>query len=368
MARLLVTGAAGFIGSNFVQFWIGRHPGDRLVALDALTYAGNRSSLEPVADEPGFRFVHGDIRDHDLIVSLLSEEKLDTIVHFAAESHVDRSISSPDVFLDVNVIGTHQLLKAARAVWLDSADRPARHRFHHVSTDEVYGDLGPEEAAFTEETPFRPNSPYAASKAAADHLVRAYHRTYGLETVISNCSNNYGPYQYPEKLIPLCIVNLLQGKDIPVYGDGSNVRDWIHVEDHCAGIERALDNGKPGRTYNLGGNSERDNLGLIRELCGVLDQAFAERADFAERYPNAPVGGGGSSAEAITFVTDRPGHDRRYAIDAGRAGDELDYRPRVDLATGLRRTVEWYLDNEPWWRDVMDRSYEDWIREQYSSS
>ncbi|MDH3744916.1 MAG: dTDP-glucose 4,6-dehydratase [Acidobacteriota bacterium] len=368
MRRLLVTGAAGFIGSNFVHYWLGRHPDDRLVALDALTYAGNRESFEAATLQRGFRFVHGDIRDLDLVISLLTEERLDTIVHFAAESHVDRSIARPDVFLDVNIVGTHRLLQAARTVWLDPKGSPAKHRFHHVSTDEVYGDLGPDDAPFSETTPFRPNSPYAASKAAADHLVRAYHRTYGLETAISNCSNNYGPYQYPEKLIPLCVVNLLQGKDIPVYGDGKNVRDWMYVEDHCAGIERTLERGQPGRTYNLGGNCERDNLTLIGTLCKTLDEVFAGDPDLAVRYPAALAAGGRPSAHAISFVSDRPGHDRRYAVDARRAAKELGYEPTTDLSAGLRKTVHWYLENEPWWRGVMGVSYDDWVREQYPDS
>ena len=299
MARLLITGGAGFIGANFVHYWARHHPGDRMVVLDALTYAGNRASL-PRLDESRMSFVQGDIRDRELVEALLRKVEIDTIVHFAAESHVDRSISGPEQFISVNVLGTLSLLEAARHVWLD--DGIAGHRFHHVSTDEVYGTLGPEDPAFTETTPYAPNSPYAASKAAADHLVRAYHETYGLATTISNCSNNYGPYHFPEKLIPLFIVNLLEGRDLPVYGEGVNVRDWLHVEDHCRGIDCILGKGRVGEVYNVGTRNERNNLEVVEQLCLAVDAAFAGDDELAERFPAAPPAQRESTARAA-FVS-----------------------------------------------------------------
>ncbi len=367
MARLLVTGGAGFIGANFVHYWLEHKPEDRLVVLDALTYAGNLQSLEPAREHPQFRFVHGDIRDRDLVAQLLAEEQLDTIVHFAAESHVDRSIEGPEVFLDVNVLGTQRLLEAAREVWLETKRVP-RYRFHHVSTDEVYGSLGWDDPPFSESHRYAPNSPYAASKAGADHLVRAYWKTYGLESTISNCSNNYGPYHYPEKLIPLAIVRMLQGEEIPIYGDGKNVRDWLYVEDHCAGIASILGRGRPGATYNLGGRAEVDNLSLIRKLAELMDRTFAETAELRDRFPDAWPARGASTLDALTFVPDRPGHDRRYAIDARRAAVELGFVARTQLDAGLQRTVAWYLDNEPWWRGVMDGSYRSWMERQYGET
>lgn len=336
MRRILVTGGAGFIGANFVHYWLARHPGDRVVVLDALTYAGNASNLADCRDNPAFRLVEGDINDQALVESLLRGEQLDTLVHFAAETHVDRSISGPDPFISTNVVGTHSLLKAARAVWLEAPGSPARHRFHHVSTDEVYGSLGPDDPPFSETTPYAPNSPYAASKAASDHLVRAYHHTFGLQTTTSNCSNNYGPYQYPEKLIPLMITNALRGRPLPIYGDGGNIRDWLYVEDHCRGIERVLDKGRVGETYNLGGQCERNNIDLVSALCDALDKV-------------SPRPDGQSHANAMTFVTDRPGHDRRYAMDIGKAEAELGYEPTVTLQQGLQRTLRWYLDHQAWW-------------------
>lgn len=360
--RLLVTGGAGFIGANYVHC---RTLGTSapVVVLDALTYAGNRRSLQEPEQRGDVRFVHGDICDRELVTRVLRDEAIDTIVHFAAESHVDRSIHGPEAFVRSNIHGTWVLLEAARDVWLAGDGIP--HRFHHVSTDEVYGSLEPDDPAFTEKTPYRPNSPYAASKAASDHLVRAYHHTYGLETTTSNCSNNYGPYQFPEKLIPLLIVNLLEGRPLPVYGDGSNVRDWLHVHDHCAGIDRVLEDGQPGATYNLGGGNEWRNLDLVKLLCGVVDEAF-EGSDLAARFPKA-FATRGRSDEAITFVKDRPGHDRRYAIDGSRAADELGFRATTEFAVGLRDTVRWYLDNEDWWRAVMDGSYRDWVATQYDA-
>lgn len=364
--HLLVTGGAGFIGANFVHYWLREHPESSVVVLDALTYAGNLASLAPVRDHAGFRFAHGDICDQGLVEQLLREAGIDTIVHFAAESHVDRSIVGPDTFVQTNVVGTHSLLKAAKAVWLDDASTALEaHRFHHVSTDEVYGTLGPKAPAFTEQTPYAPNSPYAASKAASDHLVRAYHHTYGLKVTTSNCSNNYGPYHFPEKLIPLMIVNALHGRPLPVYGDGSNIRDWLYVEDHARGIERVLTRGAVGETYNIGGNNEWANIDIVRLLCRLIDEAFAEDPGLAAAFPGAPAAMGRESAELISFVRDRPGHDWRYAIDAGKARRELGYQPVETFETGIRKTLAWYLANEPWWRDVMSGAYRDWVSLQY---
>jgi len=355
MPRLLVTGGAGFIGVNFVHHWLRAHPGDRVVVLDALTYAGCRASLDPVRDHPGLSFVQGDIRDRALAESLLRAEAIDTIVHFAAESHVDRSITGPDAFIDTNVVGTHALLKAARRVWLEEGGgRP--HRFHHVSTDEVYGSLGPDDPGFSETTPYAPNSPYSASKAGSDHLVRAYHHTYGLATTISNCSNNYGPYQFPEKLIPLMTIHALTGKPLPVYGDGLNVRDWLHVEDHCRAIELILERGRPGETYNVGGDGERNNREVVARLCEALDARFAAEPALARRFPQAPAASGQPTASAIRYVTDRPGHDRRYAIDARKIRSELGFAPRWTFERGLGATLEWYLAHEPWWTALLQRA------------
>ena len=343
MARLLVTGGAGFIGANFVHYWLREHAGDALVVLDALTYAGSLENLEPAMKRPGFRFVRGNVCDARLVESLLREHELDHIVHFAAETHVDRSITGPDAFIESNIVGTHSLLKAARRVWLEERGGAA-HRFHHVSTDEVYGSLGAEDAPFTEATAYAPNSPYSASKAASDHLVRAYHRTYGLATTISNCSNNYGPYQFPEKLIPLMITRILEGEPLPVYGDGGNVRDWLHAEDHCRALDLILARGRPGEVYNIGGQAERANLALVRELCRLLDAKFAAAPALRARFPKSPAAQGGKSASLISFVTDRLGHDRRYAIDCGKIERELGFRPRHEFAAGLGATVDWYLE------------------------
>jgi len=349
MARLLVTGGAGFIGCNFVHFWMRQHPDDRLVVLDSLTYAGNRENLRPVQHLANFRFEHGDICDTDLVHQLLCSEQLDTIVHFAAESHVDRSISGPDAFISSNVVGTHSLLKAARQAWLLERRLP-EHRFHHVSTDEVYGSLGPSDPPFCETTPYAPNSPYSASKAASDHLVRAYHHTYGLNVTTSNCSNNYGPYHFPEKLIPLAIANILLGRAVPIYGDGRNVRDWLHVADHCRGIERVLRSGRIGEVYNVGGRSECPNLTLIEQLCTIADSVFAANPTLCQRFPQSPPARGSSASTLIRFVADRPGHDRRYAIDCGKLERELAFAPEISLADGLRATVLWFMENVDWWR------------------
>jgi dTDP-glucose 4,6-dehydratase len=357
MARLLVTGGAGFIGANFVHYWLGQHPDDRVVVLDALTYSGNVHTLRPLRDRSQFRFVHGNICDAALVERLLRQERLDTIVHFAAESHVDRSITGPDVFIESNVVGTHCLLRAARKVWLEEAAGSA-HRFHHVSTDEVYGSLGPDDPAFTESTRYAPNSPYAASKAAADHLVRAYVRTYGLAATISNCSNNYGPYHFPEKLIPLVIVNILQGRPLPIYGDGQNVRDWLHVSDHCRGIEAILLSGQSGEVYNIGGRAECTNLHLVQNLCRIADEMFEQHPELRRRYPRAPASQGHATETLLSFVADRPGHDRRYATDCSKIERVLQFRPQVVLANGLRDTFAWYLDNEPWWRPILEGKHQ----------
>ena len=367
MRSLLVTGGAGFIGANFVHYWAKHYPDDRIVVLDALTYAGNQASLSAMSEHPSYRFVHGDIGDPELVKNLLVDEQTDTIVHFAAESHVDRSIHEPDAFIQTNVIGTHNLLKMARDAWLTGTTAPSLHRFHHVSTDEVYGTLGPDDAAFTEETPYAPNSPYAASKAASDHLVRSYHHTYGLEVTTSNCSNNYGPYQFPEKLIPLMIVNALTGQSLPIYGDGSNIRDWLYVEDHCRGIDLVLNKGRIGETYNIGGNNECSNLDIVGQICAGIDGMFASDENLGDKFPDAPAASGKPSDSLITLVKDRPGHDWRYAIDATRASTELQYAPSESFVSGLQKTLEWMLTNESWWRSVMDGSYRDWIDKNYSA-
>lgn len=347
MANLLVTGGAGFIGGNFVHYWNAHHPEDQIVVLDALTYAGNRSTL---AGANRTELVEGDIRNTELVETLLRDRDISTIVHFAAESHVDRSISGPDAFIDTNILGTNSLLKAARSVWLDGDGKD--HRFHHISTDEVFGSLGADDPAFSEITPYAPNSPYSASKAASDHLVRAYHHTFGLEVTTSNCSNNYGPYQYPEKLIPLFLLNALAGRNLPIYGDGMNVRDWLHVEDHCRGIEACLEKGQPGETYNIGGGAELPNMEVIDAICREVDRAFEEIEGLAERYQDAPAAKGGKTESLKTFVTDRAGHDRRYAIDETKARGELGYAPKHGFDEGLRQTLRWYLDREDWWRPL----------------
>jgi dTDP-glucose 4,6-dehydratase len=365
MRKLLVTGGAGFIGGNFVHHWLGKHPGDRVVVLDALTYAGNAANLESLRANASFRFVHGDICDTDLVVKLLKEEGVDTLVHFAAESHVDRSILGPEQFIKTNVVGTHSLLAAARKVWLQGEGRPA-HRFHHVSTDEVYGSLGPDDPAFRETTPYAPNSPYSASKAASDHLVRSYHHTYGLDVTTSNCSNNYGPLHFPEKLIPLVIVNLLEGRPVPVYGDGMNIRDWLHVGDHCAAIDTILQRGVPGEVYNVGGRAESTNIDLVRTLCRIADAEFARDATLRERFSKSPAARAESSDKLITFVRDRPGHDRRYAIDCSKIQSQLGFEAGTRLEDGLLETFRWFVKNESWWRAIMDGSYQQWVETQYA--
>lgn len=352
MANYLVTGGAGFIGANFVHHWKAISPDDGIIVLDALTYAGNAANLDGLSD---VELVVGDICDTDAVRGLLTERQVDTIVHFAAESHVDRSISGPDAFVTTNVVGTHSLLKAAKSAWLDKGTgRP--HRFHHVSTDEVYGSLGPNDPAFSEVTPYAPNSPYSASKAGSDHLVRAYHHTYGLETTTSNCSNNYGPFQFPEKLIPLFTLNALSGRHLPIYGDGMNVRDWLHVEDHCRGIELVLKHGRVGETYNVGGGQELPNIVVVEEICRAIDAAFAADPALAKRFPHAPAASGRPSAELKTYVEDRKGHDRRYAIDETKIRSELGYIPARDFAQGFAETLSWYLAREDWWAPLLSRA------------
>ncbi len=354
MPNLLVTGGAGFIGANFVRYWRDRYPQDVIVVLDALTYAGNLANLSGVDD---IDFVHGDIRNGASVEALLRSHQIDVLVHFAAESHVDRSIQGPDAFIDTNVLGTHELLKAARKVWL-SEGTGTPHRFHHVSTDEVYGTLGKDDPPFREETPYAPNSPYAASKAASDHLVRAYHHTYGLAVTTSNCSNNYGPYQFPEKLIPLFIINALHGHRLPIYGDGQQVRDWLYVEDHCRAIDLILQCGRVGECYNIGGGAELPNLTVIDILCTALDTAFAKRPDLVATFPASPAARGGLTETLKVHVPDRPGHDRRYAIDETKCRTELSYTPLRSFAEYFQHTLNWYLNNEGWWRAVMDGSYQ----------
>ncbi len=350
---ILVTGGAGFIGSNFVLQWIER-VGTPVVNLDLLTYAGNPANLDSVKDDARHLLVRGDICDAELIGSLLREHRPRAIVHFAAESHVDRSIVAPDAFIRTNVQGTFNLLEQAKLYWatLEERDKKA-FRFLHVSTDEVYGTLGAGDPAFCETTPYAPNSPYAASKAASDHLARAYHHTWRMPVLTTNCSNNYGPFQFPEKLIPLMILNALEGKPLPVYGDGGNVRDWLFVEDHCSAIRAALERGRVGETYNIGGNSERKNIDVVSTICDLVDEM-------------SPDSAAGPRRRLISFVQDRPGHDRRYAINASKIADELGWSPLERFESGLRKTVRWYLDHRAWTENVRSGAYLDWMERNYA--
>ena len=347
---LLVTGGAGFIGANFVYHWCERHPEDRVVVYDALTYAGNRASLAPLEDAGQIIFIEGDICDGQRVRKALTDHEINTLVHFAAESHVDRSITGPDSFIQTNLIGTYTLLAAAKEVFLAGSGRP--HRFHHVSTDEVFGSLGPKDPAFTETLRYEPNSPYSASKAGSDHLVRAYHHTYGLEVTTSNCSNNYGPFHFPEKLIPLCLTNILDGRPLPVYGDGTNIRDWLYVVDHAQGIERVITDGRVGDTYNIGGNNEWANIDIVKLLCSALNERFQENPELTSRYPESPAARG-EAESLITYVEDRAGHDWRYAIDATKIEQELGFSPRETFETGIAKTLDWYLNHEQWWRPLL---------------
>ena len=351
--EIMVTGGAGFIGSNFILEWL-KTDKSPIVNFDKLTYAGNLHNLDEIANDGRYRFIHGDICDRPLLSGLLKQSKPRAIVHFAAESHVDRSIHGPDDFVHTNVNGTFSLLEEARAYWaaLPDEERSA-FRFLHVSTDEVYGSLSPGDPAFSETTAYAPNSPYSASKAASDHLVRAYHHTYGLPTLTTNCSNNYGPRQFPEKLIPLVILNALNGKPIPVYGDGMNVRDWLFVSDHCEAVRAVLARGRAGETYNIGGNNQKSNLEIVHSICSILD----------ELRPQDPVL---PHSKLIAFVPDRPGHDRRYAMDARKIAAELGWHAHQTLESGIRKTVEWYLSNQEWIKGVSSGAYRKWIAAQYS--
>jgi dTDP-glucose 4,6-dehydratase len=351
---ILVTGGAGFIGSNFVLDWM-RQGNEQIINLDKLTYAGNVQNLAGLNGDSRHTFVHGDIGDKALVAQLLAQHKPRAVLNFAAESHVDRSIDGPEDFIQTNVVGTFHLLEAVRTYWgaLPEADKAA-FRFLHVSTDEVYGSLSKEDPAFKETNRYEPNSPYSASKAASDHLVRVYHHTYGLPVLTTNCSNNYGPYHFPEKLIPLVIHNALAGKALPIYGDGQQIRDWLYVTDHCSAIRRVLEAGQPGETYNIGGWNEKANLDVVNTLCAILDE-LQPRAD------------GKSYKEQITFVKDRPGHDRRYAIDATKIERELGWKPAETFETGIRKTVRWYLDNQQWVQNVTSGAYRDWVQRQYAA-
>ena len=359
--RILITGGAGFIGSNFVHHWCQHYPEDRVVVLDALTYAGNRATLADLEGTANFRFVQGDICDRPLVESLLREESINTVAHFAAESHVDRSILGPDAFIRTNVVGTFTLLESFRHHWESrgrkESDNPSgdgsAYRFLHVSTDEVYGSLGPDDHPFTETTPYAPNSPYSASKAGSDHLARAYYHTYGVPTIITNCSNNYGPYHFPEKLIPLMCINILLGKSLPVYGDGQNIRDWLYVGDHCSALDVVIHRGKPGETYNVGGNNEVKNIDLVNMLCELMN----ELAPHLQVRP---------AQKLITYVKDRPGHDRRYAIDATKIKTELGWTPAETVEGGLRRTIEWYLTHQDWWQPLLSEEYQSYYRQVYA--
>ncbi|MEM8672261.1 MAG: dTDP-glucose 4,6-dehydratase [Cyanobacteria bacterium P01_G01_bin.67] len=350
--RILITGGAGFIGSNFVYHWCQNYPQDRVVVLDALTYAGNRNTLANLEAASAIKFVQGDICDRSLIDQILEAEDIDTVAHFAAESHVDRSILGPGAFVQTNVVGTFTLLEAFRQRW-NQRNQPQLDRFLHVSTDEVYGSLAADEPAFTETTPYTPNSPYSASKAGSDHLARAYFHTYGMPTMITNCSNNYGPYHFPEKLIPLMCINILLGKPLPVYGDGQNIRDWLYVEDHCRALATVINRGAPGEIYNVGGNNEVKNLDLVEQLCELMD----------ELAPELPVR---PSKQLITFVKDRAGHDRRYAIDASKIERELGWSPQETVTGGLRRTVQWYLEHQDWWQPLLSEEYQNYYKKVYA--
>ncbi len=349
---ILVTGGAGFIGGNFVLDWIANPAAEGIVNLDKLTYAGNLATLQSLRKDPRHVFVQGDIGDYELVLSLLKKHQIRAVVNFAAESHVDRSIHGPGDFIQTNVVGTFNLLEAVRSYWLELSWKQ-RFRFLHVSTDEVYGSLSPTDPAFSESNPYEPNSPYSASKAASDHLVRAWYHTYGVPVLTTNCSNNYGPYHFPEKLIPLVILNALAGKSLPIYGDGQQIRDWLYVKDHCSAIRRVLEAGQLGETYNVGGWNEKPNLDVVHTICTILDQL-------------RPKADGSSYASQITYIKDRPGHDRRYAIDATKLERELGWKPAETFETGIRKTVQWYLENHDWVQGVVSGSYRDWVQKQYS--
>jgi dTDP-glucose 4,6-dehydratase len=364
MHSVLITGGAGFIGQNLVHAWQAARPADQLVVLDALTYAANLRSLEPLIADRHIKFITGSINDAELLRRLFEEHRFTRVAHLAAESHVDRSIVDPEAFLQTNVLGTFTLLKAALDCWR-AAGTLDQARFLHVSTDEVYGSLEAADPAFTELTPYRPNSPYAASKAASDHLVRAFVATYNMPALITNCSNNYGPYQHPEKLIPLMIIHALEGKSLPIYGDGTNVRDWLHVSDHCDALMAVIDRGRVGETYNVGGGNERNNRDVVGQICDTIDRAFAADPALASRFPSCPAAANSSCRSLISFVTDRAGHDHRYAIDAGKLANELGNQSNVNFEDGLVQTIRWYLDQQNWWREVTSGAYRAWIDKNY---
>ncbi len=347
---IMITGGLGFIGSNFAHYWKQKNPDDLILVYDAMTYSGNRKNLDPLEGAENFFFVQGDICNFDKVLATIQDYKVNTIIHFAAESHVDKSISGPDVFVQTNLVGTHTLLSAATRCWLTGSGQ--EHRFHHISTDEVFGSLKIEEPAFHELRQYEPNSPYSASKAGSDHLVRAYFKTYGLQVSTSNCSNNYGPYQHPEKLIPQTITNILLGNPIGVYGDGRNIRDWLYVEDHCRGVDRIIEGGEVGETYNIGGNCERENIHIVEFLCDELQSRFECSDILPRQFPKSPAAQGKLNRDLITKVADRPGHDRRYAINATKIKEGLGFLPIETFESGIGRTISWYLERENWWREL----------------
>lgn len=356
LMNVLVTGGAGFIGSNFIRYLLRVSPDVRVVNLDALTYAGSLENLKDLHESERYSFIHGDICDRDLVEDIFRRHHIDTVVHFAAESHVDRSIYGPAQFIQTNVVGTFRLLEVARQIWIDETRFPLEHVcFHHISTDEVFGSLGPNDPPFSESTPYAPSSPYAASKASSDHLVRSYWNTYGLPTLITNCSNNYGPYQFPEKLIPLVILNALDGRPLPIYGDGKQIRDWLYIDDHCEAIWTVLSEGKRGETYNIGGDTQPANLEIVQRVCTILDKRLPE----SDYIPHKSL---------ITFVPDRPGHDRRYAMDNSKIKSDLDWFPKESLESGLRKTVDWYLAHPDWVSTIRNQSsFQAWLKANYAS-
>lgn len=356
MQNVLITGGAGFIGSNFIRYLLENEPDVSIINLDALTYAGSLENLKNLPAPDRYQFVHGSITDRNLVERLLRENEIDTIIHFAAETHVDRSIHGPAEFVDTNVVGTFVLLEAARTIWLDDTRRALDElRFHHISTDEVFGSLEPDDPPFSENTPYAPNSPYAASKAASDHLVRSFGHTYGLPYSITNCSNNYGPYQFPEKLIPLMISNAINGLPLPIYGDGNQIRDWLYVEDHCQAIRDVIKRGSPGETYIVGGDAQPTNIAVVKTLCEILDECLPG----SNHVPHESL---------IEYVTDRPGHDRRYAMDISKINRELEWKPSQSLSSGLLKTVEWYLENQDWVAAISAQGdYQDWIKKNYQA-
>jgi dTDP-glucose 4,6-dehydratase len=364
MHDVLITGGAGFIGQNLVHEWRRFRAEDRLVVVDAMTYAANLRSLEPLIADGSITFVRGDVRDAALMRCLFEAHRFNRVLHLAAESHVDRSIVDPEAFLQTNVLGTFTLLKTALGAW-QAWETMEHARFLHVSTDEVYGSLGPADPAFTEASPYRPNSPYAASKAASDHLVRSFFATYAMPALITNCSNNYGPYQHPEKLIPLMTIHALQGRPLPIYGDGSNVRDWLHVSDHCKALMAVVERGRTGETYNIGGGNERNNRDVVGLICDILDRAFAADGRLGARFPACPAAAGKSCRTLISHVTDRPGHDHRYAIDADKLARDVGERCGVAFEAGLDETVHWYLAQDSWWREVTSGAYRIWLDQNY---